>query len=180
LGGDWCEHAIGTEAIGENVDEFAGGMFMQGRGVIGGLRVKLFGADATLAEHGEGDTFDTETHVEIFDVAAEERPEMFGVATGAAEVDTGGGEVFAFGAVAGEFDIEGAHAAVFEGEFGFELREEFVGCMFDSFGACGGACEIDEEMKGRFRADGGDEVEGVAAELIEASGDERAEAGGEA
>ena len=153
-------------------------MFLRGGGCIGGLGVELLRADVALAEDCERDAFDTETHVKCFDMATEEIPEMARIAAGAAEVDAGDSEVAALGTVAGELNIEGAHAAVFVEKLGCELIEEIARCMFDGVDAGSGASEIDEEIERRFGADGTDEIECITKSLIEAPGQEWTETRG--
>lgn len=150
-------------------------MFLRGGGRICRLRVELLRPDATLTEDSERDAFDTETHVKRFDVATEEIPEVTRISAGAAEVNACGGEVATFGAVAGELNIERAHAAVFVEKFGCELIEEIARGVFDGIDAGGGAGEINEQIERGFGTNGTDEIECVAESLIEAPGQERTE-----
>jgi hypothetical protein len=170
------EHPRFSPTVNEGVEEgfiFSVVGFLLFAGVPG---AELAVADGFGPVGGEGDSFDAVAKMHLFELGANELPEVLGVARGAGEGEFAGESG---GVDAEEFEGESADAALDGEEFLGEGAKEFLHRDEDSFELGGGAVEEAAEGDGFGLAERSDEFVGSSKGLVEAKEDVFAETGEE-
>ena len=168
------EDALFTPAVYEGVEEGVVFFIVRVLRFAGFPGAGLAVADAFDPVGGEGDGFDAVAEVHLFDLGAEEVPEVAGVARGTAddEFARGGGQVDTL-----EFDAHAADAALAFEEFAVEAGEEILNGEGNGFELRGGAFENTFHRDGVGYSERVDHFAHAAHRLVEAEEEFFAEAG---